>query len=513
MKVAKERGPEGADPVAVTVEPDGADTGETSAVPSQDGHADPLARLRRGVGRAPVWVVVEAVVVVVVLVVALATRSGDLVPTTTSSQQLVTVTRGALSNTVSAQGTVAAANTANLSFTAAGTVTAVNVSAGDMVTAGEVLATVNSAELQAAVASAQATLTSAQAKVSDDGSSGASAAQLAADQAALTSDNDALGEAQTALAGASLTAPFSGQVAQVNVTAGEQLSSGGTGGTSLTGSGSGSGRSSSAIGSSSGSGSGIGGAGAGAGAGTGAGGGAGTGAGSAGSSASSSSSSSNSSSPAVEVITPGSYTATLPISSADIANVAVGQSATLTVTTATNSSTFGGGLGGFLSRLGLAGGGNSSSSSRSATGATATGTVTAVSKVATASSGVAQYPATVTFNAPQTGFYVGASVIGAIATNAIPNVLLVPTNAVTTSNGKASVVVATKGTLSGPTETRVVTTGPSANGFVEITSGLKEGDQIVVTSTSVPSSAAGSTSAGNGATSPGGTGGTSGAGG
>ena len=153
----------------------------------------------------------------------------------------------------------------------------------------------------------------------------------------------------------------------------------------------------------------------------------------------------------------------------------MGQSATLTVTTAANSGGFGGGLGGFLSRLGLAGGGGSSSSSRSATGATATGTVTAVSKVASASSGVAQYPVTVSFNAPQTGFYVGASVIGAVATDAIPNVLLVPTAAVTTSNGKSTVIVATKGTLSGPTQTRVVTTGPSANGFVEITSWSQRG--------------------------------------
>jgi multidrug efflux pump subunit AcrA (membrane-fusion protein) len=105
-------------------------------------------------------------------------------------------------------------------------------------------------------------------------------------------------------------------------------------------------------------------------------------------------------------------------------------------------------------------------------------------------------------------------VIGAVATNAIPNVLLVPTNAVTTSNGKSTVVVATKGTLSGPTQIKVVRTGPSSNGFVEITSGLKEGDQIVEASTSLTSST-GSTSSGSGATSPGGTGGatTPGAGG
>ncbi len=197
------------------------------------------------------------------------------------------------------------------------------------------------------------------------------------------------------------------------------------------------------------------------------------------------------------------------MSSADIGNVAVGQSATLTVTTAVNSGGFGGGLGGFLSRLGLRGGGSStSSSSRSATGATATGTVTAVSKVATGSSGVAQYPVTVSFNAPQTGFYVGASVIGAVAINAIPNVLLVPTAAVTTSNGKSTVVVATKGTLSGPTELRVVQTGGSGNGFVEITGGLKEGDQIVETSAAPTSGAAGPTPSGSGSTPSGGTGST-----
>lgn len=511
MSVTKGNGSEVAEPVAVSAEPDGLGDGEAPAGSSATDQGGRLAGWRRGLGRVPVWVAVEVVVVVVALLVALATRSGgDLnAATTPSGQQLVTVTRGTLSDTVSAQGTVAAANTANLSFTASGTVTAVNVSAGQEVTAGQVLATMNSAQLQAEVESAQATLTSAQAKVSDDASSGASSAQQASDQAALTSDNDSLDEAITALAGASLVAPFNGDVAQVNVTAGEQLSSGGTGGTSLTGSGSGSGKSSSSTGSSSSSGVGIGGAGAGSGSGTGAGGSAGTGTSGSGSS-STSSSSSSSSSPAIEVTTPGTYTASLPVSSTDIANVAVGQHATLTVTTAANSSGFGG-FGGFLGRLGLGGASNSSSSSGSATGATATGTVTAVSKVASASSGVAQYPVTVSFTAPQTGFYSGASVIGAIAVNSISNVILVPTGAVTTSNGKSTVELATKGTLSGPIETRAVTTGPSANGFVEITSGLKEGDQVVVTTAST-STAAGSTSSGSGATTSGG-GSTSGAGG
>ena len=67
-----------------------------------------------------------------------------------------------MSTTVSAEGTVEAAQTDDLSFTASGTVTAVNVKAGDTVTAGQVLATVDSAELQSAVTSAESNLASAE---------------------------------------------------------------------------------------------------------------------------------------------------------------------------------------------------------------------------------------------------------------------------------------------------------------------------------------------------------------
>ena len=66
--------------------------------------------------------------------------------TTTTTKELVTVTRGPLTETISAEGTVAAAQTDDLSFGASGTVTAVNVSAGDKVTAGQVLATLGLGE-------------------------------------------------------------------------------------------------------------------------------------------------------------------------------------------------------------------------------------------------------------------------------------------------------------------------------------------------------------------------------
>ena len=43
------------------------------------------------------------------------------------------------------------------------------------------------------------------------------------------------------------------------------------------------------------------------------------------------------------------------------------------------------------------------------------------------------------------------------------------------------VTVATNGTLGGPTATRAVTTGITAGGETEITSGLKAGEHVVIT--------------------------------
>jgi multidrug efflux pump subunit AcrA (membrane-fusion protein) len=85
-------------------------------------------------------------------------------------------------------------------------------------------------------------------------------------------------------------------------------------------------------------------------------------------------------------------------------------------------------------------------------------------------------------------------VSGSIATNVRNDVLQVPVRAVTTSNGVSSVTVATKGKANGPTEVRTVKTGAVANGMVEITDGLKEGEQVVVTVLQFP------TVAGNGTT-------------
>ena len=119
-----------------------------------------------------------------------------------------------MSTTVSAEGTVAAAQTDDLSFTSSGTVTAVNVKAGDTVTAGQVLATIDSAELQSAVTSAESNLASAKATLSDDQDAGASSAQITADEANVSSAQTSLTTAQNNLAGASLVATFDGTVVE-----------------------------------------------------------------------------------------------------------------------------------------------------------------------------------------------------------------------------------------------------------------------------------------------------------
>jgi hypothetical protein len=187
-------------------------------------------------------------------------------------------------------------------------------------------------------------------------------------------------------------------------------------------------------------------------------------------------------------VSKGRYTVDLPMDTDNITNVKVGQSVTLTVTTS-SSSTRGGfpGGGAFPGGGGFAGGGGTgqqsntgSTNNSSSTGASATGTVTNVSSVADTSSGVAKYPVTVSFDADSNDVYVGATVSGAIATDTRDNVLQVSSRAVTTANGVSTVTVATKGTVNGPTEQRRVTTGLTANGQTEITSGLKAGEKIII---------------------------------
>lgn len=366
--------------------------------------------------------------------------SGSTAKSSTTTRQLVNVTSGPMQQTVSAQGTIAALASQSLSFTSSGVVTAVNVQAGSKVTAGQVLATLDSTTLKATVSQAEASLAQAQAKLSDDTDAGASDAQLNADRTSVATATDTLANAQTALAGASLVAGFDGVVTSVNLTVGQQLGSGGSGGTSMTGSTSGSGTSSANVG--------------------------------AGNSTTANrnptSGSTSSSSGQINLTTSGAFQVSLGIGSSDISRIKVGQSVKLTVTTSSNSST---GRGQVSTTI---------ASSVSTSAATATGAVSSVGSVASASSGVATFPVVVVFKGDPTQFFVGASVIADIVVNSTPEVLQLPVRAISTSSdGTTTVQLSRNGSLTDTTRT-VVTTGTVANGMVEIASGLKKGEQVVV---------------------------------
>ena len=387
---------------------------------------------------------------------------GSASVTTTTTRELVTVTRGPLTDTVTADGTAAAQQTDDLSFGASGTVTAVNVSAGDRVTAGQVLATLDSADLESDLASAQSDLADAEATLADDQASGASSTQISVDESRVRTAQDAVTDAEEALAGATLVATFDGTVASVDVTVGEQLGSSGTGGTDMTGSNTGTGQSSSTLGSSS-----------------------------AALPGASGGSSDTSSTADIQVVSTGRYSAELMIDSADIDRVTVGAAVTVSVSTGSSSGFPSGFPGGFPgaatgNATGGAGGGNAGDTgaaagdTSAATGTTATGTVTEVGRVADASSGVAQYPVSIEFATDDSAFSIGTSISGAITVTVEDDVVQVPLRAVTTDSGASTVEVALAGTANGKTEIRTVTTGASAGGQIEITEGLDEGEQVVV---------------------------------
>lgn len=418
------------------------------------------------------WIVMPLVAVVALGAWWFWFRPDDGDAAAADTEQLVAATTGTMAQTVSADGTIAAAQTDDLSFTAAGTVTAVNGKAGQQVKAGEVLATIDSAELAAAVAEADASVADAAAKQADDEDAGASDAQLDADASALASAQDKLDAARDDLAGAQLVATFDGTVASVDLTVGEQLAGDGTGSTDPTGSGSGSGQTDNDLGGGNGS-----------------------------FAPDAADSSSDGSTAQIQVVSTSSYTIDLGFDDTDIAKLAAGQTASIALSTSSQSVAFPGG--GAFPRGGpgtftagpTPGGSdapkdatddsgddaNASDDSGSAPVVTGTpaasGTVTEVGAVADASSGVASYPVTVAFTDTTGDYHPGATATVTITYAQVENVVQVPAFAVTTTNGTSTVTVS----ADGKKETRAVTTGLTSGGMVEITSGLAAGEQVVIT--------------------------------
>lgn len=157
-----------------------------------------------------------------------------------------TVSAQTLKSTVSASGTLAPLQQESLSFDSSGTVTSVKVSVGSTVTKGQALASIDPSSLKVALQTAQADLAAAEDSldsVEDDSSS--TSTEISAAKAAVTVKDNAVTEAKSNLAGATLTAPFAGVVAAVGISKGDTSGSsansgGGSAGGSDSSSGSGS---------------------------------------------------------------------------------------------------------------------------------------------------------------------------------------------------------------------------------------------------------------------------------
>jgi multidrug efflux pump subunit AcrA (membrane-fusion protein) len=380
-----------------------------------------------------------------------------------SPYRLIAATTTTIKQSVTSTGTIEPAQQDELNFAVSGKVTSVRVAEGDKVNAGDVLATVDSAELDASLAQAKALLASAQARLAADQDATASDTQLAADEAAVTTADDQVSSAQQAKDDAVLTAPIKGVVATVNLAVGQQVSGAASGS-------SGSGQS--------GGGSGAGGSGQS---------GAGSGSGQSGSSGGSSSSAQ------FLVISTDSWVVDATVDSSGVGLIAKGDQAT--IVPGSGGSGGGAGLGGAglggagLGRAGGAGSGRAGGAGVTTGGASVFGTISSVGLIATNSSGTASYPVEIKVTGSPSGMHAGDSATVSLIYRQLSNVLAVPTLAVSQVNG-ASVVYQISG---GKKVARTVTTGVASGGLTQIRSGLADGDQVVV---EIPQTTGGSSGGG-----------------
>lgn len=345
-----------------------------------------------------------------------------------------TVQQGTVSSTVSASGAIEPASTTAVSFAVAGTIASVNVRVGQPVAAGEVLGTLDPSALQTTVdQDYQAYVYAGQDLAAAEVQPNAQVSQINSSKQALTQARNTYNAAKTQLAEATLTSPVAGLVI---------AASGTVGGSSGSGSSSGSGDASGST---------------------------------------SSTATSTSSSGFVTVANTAQYIVTANIAEADIANVTVGQSATV--------------------------------SFPAMTGVTATAKVTNIAPIATTSNSVVTYATTITLDSVPAKVRLGQTATVAITVAAsAADALYVPAAAVTTaSDGTSTVKVVDSKT--GKTSTVSVTTGVIGDAGTEIKSGLAVGETIVIGTVSASTTATTGTGTGTGAGTRGGFGGNGGFGG
>ena len=360
--------------------------------------------------RVRTWVIVgSAVLVIAGASVYWFVLRGSPVEAAQSERQSVAATLTTLEKTVTGTGTLTPAVHEDVSFTSAGTVTSVPVAAGDTVTAGQTLATIDTLSLDADVLAARATLTKAQATLaaSQDDADGtdASDAQIASNNKQVELAQSQVDTAEDRLAGATLTAPVDGVLTSVDLAVGDVVSGSGSSGSS---------------------GSSGGGAGA-AGGGT------------------TTATATTMSSAAFTIVGTDSWTVAITVDEADVAALAVGNQAELTVDTLTD---------------------------------VVFGTVTEIGLISTSTRGVAGYPVTITVTGNPDGLNDGVSADVSVIYERRTDVLTVPSAAVRQVDG-ASVV--DQLAADGSETTTAVTVGETSGSTVEITDGLAEGDEVLVT--------------------------------
>ncbi len=113
--------------------------------------------------------------------------------------------------------------------------------------------------------------------------------------------------------------------------------------------------------------------------------------------------------------------------------------------------------------------------------------VIALGPVATVTSGVVNYPVIVSVNNPNSSIKPGMTANLSIQVDRRDNVLLIPTRAVRTQGNQKQVTVLFKG----QSISTSITTGLASDTQIEVMSGLKEGDQVVVQQTTTRSTSFG----------------------
>ena len=324
-----------------------------------------------------------------------------------TTQLTSTVQQGVVSTAITATGQITAVRQVDANFATAGTVASVDVKLGDTVTAGQQLGTIATSDLSAALTKAQKSLSqakasraSAQAAVNTANAEAASSdpqiasqgqkdqssanSQLTSAQNQVDTASDAVTAAAADLASATLTSPIAGLVIGLNGVVGASSGSSAGGGTSTA---------------------------------------------------------------FATIADVSAMTMTANIAEADIADVEVGQAASITFPALTD--------------------------------VTATATVTAIAPTATASNSVVTYATTITLDAIPQGLRLGQTAEVAITvSSSADDALYVPSAAITTATDGTSTVdvVETDGTVT----TTTVTLGVVGDQGTEITTGLTLGQTIVL---------------------------------